>query len=246
MIIFVKNISLEGPETLGIFFQRKGYQTREIDLQRGDPLPAGFKDVEALVVLGGPMNVYEEDKYPYLKEEDALIKSALAQEIPYMGICLGAQLLAKACGARVGRSPQEEIGFSTIRLTKGGKTDPLFKGLEEEVGVFQWHGDMFEIPEGCQLLASSEGCPHQAFRAGPCAYGLQFHVEVTDKSIREWMDAYFNTADPSRMAQKKQMFQDCKNKREQFNRIADKIYENFLEIILKCAQEHKSTSAQDL
>ena len=240
MIIFIKNVSIEGPETLGIFFKKQGYQTKEIDLQAGDPLPRDFKDVEALVVLGGPMNVYEEDKYPFLKDEDALIRRALAQNIPYMGICLGAQLLAKACGARVGKSPRQEIGFFPIRLTQDGLGDPLFAGLPEEVEIFQWHGDMFAIPDGARWLASSPGCPHQALRVGPHAYGVQFHFEVTGRNIREWADAYFDVTSAAQRAAKEKMLDDYHKKKDQFHRVADKIYMNFLEIILT-SQSHNVT-----
>lgn len=231
MILFVKNISVEGPGTLGTFFQKKGYQTQEIDLQAGDRLPSSWDNLDAVVILGGPMNVYEEEKYPFLKDEDIFIKEALKKKIPYMGLCLGAQLLAKACGARVVRSPKEEIGFSTVQFTKAAEADGLFKGMGKEIDVFQWHGDMFHIPSGGELLAASKDCPHQAFRVGTCAWGIQFHVEVTDKSIQEWIEAYFNMADPAQAAQKKKMLEDYRKKKDQFHRVADKIYENFLRTI---------------
>lgn len=244
MIIFVKNISLEGPETLGTFFQKKGYQTREIDLQRGEALPAGFKDVEALVVLGGPMNVYEEEKYPFLKDEDALIKRAVAQGIPYLGICLGAQLLAKACGARVVRSPKEEIGFSTVQFTKETQANGLFKGLGKEIDVFQWHGDMFQIPPEGKLLAVSKDCPHQAFRVGPRAYGLQFHVEIIGRTVQDWSQEYFGT-DAAALAKQQAMLEDYRKKKDQFHGVADKIYENFLKIIRDRSQSHQVTRSPE-
>jgi GMP synthase-like glutamine amidotransferase len=231
MILFIKHIRIEGPETLGDFFRRKGYAIRTIEREDNAPLPDNIDNVDAVVSLGGPMNVYEEDKYPCLKEEDAFIKRVVAGRIPFLGVCLGGQLLAKACGARVVRSPKEEIGFLPIHLTKDGKGDPLFKGLEEEVGVFQWHGDMFEIPKEGQLLASSEGCPSQAFRAGHCAYGLQFHVEITDKSIREWTGAYFDLKDSVFAGRRAKMLEDYQERKEPLGRVADKIYENFFGIM---------------
>ena len=155
-----------------------------------------------------------------------------------MGICLGAQLLAKAAGARVGRSPKEEIGFSQIQLTEEGKKDPLFSGLRETVEIFQWHGDMFEIPLKGKLLASSKDCPHQALKVGACAYGFQFHIEITDKSIREWSEEYFGKGKPELVAKQKAMLEDYQNKKAQFIRIADKIYENFLGIVSKKTHEH--------
>ncbi len=241
MIIFVKNISLEGPETLGTFFQKQGYPAREIDLQAGDSLPRDLKGAQALVVLGGPMNVYEEDKYPFLKEEDALIKRAVTQGVPYLGICLGAQLLAKACDARVVRSPKEEIGFSTVQFTRDAETDSLFKGLGKGIDVFQWHGDMFQIPSGGKLLAVSRDCPHQAFRVGPCAYGLQFHIEITGRTVQDWSQEYFGT-DAAAAAKQQSMLEDYRKKKDQFHGVADKIYMNFLKIITTSHKDTKSPS----
>lgn len=230
MILFVKNIDIEGPETMGGYFGKKGVTVKTVGLDTGGSLPEDFGDLEAVVVLGGPMNVYEEDTYPFLKDEDVFIKKILEQRIPFLGICLGAQLLAKAAGARVGRSPKEEIGFSNIQLTEDGKKDPLFNGIPKIVEIFQWHGDMFEIPVKAELLASSKDCPHQALKVGPCAYGLQFHIEITDKSIREWSEEYWRDK-PECAVQKSVMLADYQNKKAQFTRIADKIYENFLGII---------------
>src|SRR3990167_5149044 len=110
MILFIKHIDIEGPETLQPVFESHGFQCQIIDLSLGDLLPEDFSDLEAVVVLGGPMNVYEEDKYPFLKMENVFIQKILQKKIPYLGICLGSQLLAKAAGAKVTSSAVEEIG----------------------------------------------------------------------------------------------------------------------------------------
>ena len=107
-----------------------------------------------------------------------------------LGICLGAQLLAKALGARVYRNPQKEIGWDSVEVTAAGQADPLFMGLGAVVPVFQWHGDAFELPAGATLLASSARCAHQAFRYGDRVYGLLFHLEVTSEAIQSWLDAF--------------------------------------------------------
>lgn len=242
MILFIKHIDIEGPGTLGDFFTGQGYVTKTIDLGAGDHLPDSLDGMEAVIILGGPMNVYEEDKYPFLKKEDIFIKEALARGIPLMGICLGSQLLAKAAGAAVGKSPQKEVGFFPIQLTQEGRRDPLFRGLNKELEIFQWHEDMFQIPAGAQWLAASSACPHQALKVGPNAYGLQFHIEITDRSIREWSDGYWDRKDTAAMVKKREMLEDYQKKKEQFNRVADKIYNNFLAIVK--SQGHKVTRSQ--
>lgn len=231
MILFLKHINIEGPETLGDFFVNQGKDIRVLDLHHGHHLPKDLTDIEAVICLGGPMNVYEEDKYPFLKAENEFIKDVLELEIPFLGICLGSQLLAKACEASVVRSANEEIGFSHVALTEKGKQDPLFHLVPLEVFVFQWHGDMFELSHTGSLLASSQQCPHQAFRVGRCAYGIQFHIEITDKSIREWSEAYFDQGNEQMLFKKMSMLKEYDRKKELFNETAQAIYGNFLRVI---------------
>lgn len=186
MILFIKHVEIEGPETLGSFFVGKGFTLATVNLHLGEVLPAVMDGIEAVIPLGGPMNVYEEDQYLFLKAEDVFLKKALAAGIPVLGICLGAQLLCKAAGGKVVRSPANEIGWFTVDMTPAGRTDPLFRGLPDPLEVYQWHGDMCVPPAEAVLLSSSERCPVQAFRVGKNAYGLQFHAEITDKSIHDW------------------------------------------------------------
>jgi GMP synthase (glutamine-hydrolysing) len=190
MILIVKHIDIEGPGSIEDFLRDTARDFFVLDLNKGGSLPVNLKEIEAVISLGGPMNVYEEEKYPFLKEEDTFIKKVLQDQIPFLGICLGSQLLAKAAGGKVTKSPRKEIGWFNIRLTEAGKIDTVFKGFPTELRVFQWHGDMFEVPKGGELLASSENCPQQAFRIGKNAYGLQFHVEVTPEIVDSWIDAY--------------------------------------------------------
>jgi len=136
------------------------------------------------------MNVYEEDRYPFLRDEDLFMKEAIQRGKAVLGICLGAQLIAKALGARVFKAPVKEIGWYDVSLTKMGSQDPLLSDLPKTFPVFQWHGDTFEIPNGAKLIATSSPISHQAFRYGEKVYGLQFHLEVTEAMIREWMETY--------------------------------------------------------
>lgn len=230
MILCIKHIDIEGPGTLGDFLEEKGYNFKIVDLGQGESLPENPKMFEAVVCLGGPMNVYEEDKYPFLKQENTFIQEVLKEEIPYLGICLGAQLLAKATGANVVKSPLKEVGFFKVQITAEGRKDSLFKNVRPEFDVYHWHEDMFEIPRQGKLLATGTGCPHQAFKAGKNAYGLQFHVEITDKSIREWSQEYLNHH-PDFLRKKEEMLTAYKTIQELFQETAEKIYNNFLGII---------------
>ncbi|MBP9853860.1 MAG: type 1 glutamine amidotransferase [Candidatus Omnitrophica bacterium] len=230
MILFIKHIDIEGPETIGRFFQDKGYDISIVNLQDGDELPSNLNDIQAVVCLGGPMNVYEEDLYPFLKKENIFIQKVLQNEIPYLGICLGAQLLAKASGSRVTKSPQREVGFFPVKLTEQGVSDPLFSNLNSSLDVYQWHEDMAELSDERRLLAASTGCPTQAFKVGSNAYGLQFHIEITDKSIKEWSDSYFN--DPKVCEREKnKMLSDYNKIKTNFENTAHTVYNNFIHIM---------------
>ncbi|MBF0504883.1 MAG: type 1 glutamine amidotransferase [Candidatus Omnitrophica bacterium] len=231
MILIVKHIDIEGPGTLGDFLKARKEPFQIIELGEGERIPPDPRVFSGVVVLGGPMNVYEEDIYPFLKEENNFIQNVLNDGVPFLGICLGAQLLAKAAGALVVRSPVKEIGWYHITLTPEGKTDPLFAGFCPQDPVYQWHGDMFQIPLGGKLLAVAEGCPHQAIKVGSNAYGLQFHIEITDKSIQEWGEKYCQTDLPGRLDHAKVMVDDYYKYRHVFTNQAQRLYQNLLEII---------------
>jgi len=188
-ILIIKHVDIEGPGLIEHCLKQRAIPYRVICLETGEPLPkpGGFTHI---VLLGGPMNVYEEDRYPFLKTEDLFIKEAIQRGKHILGICLGAQLIAKSLGARVTKSPVKEIGWCEVSLTEEGLKDPLFAPLPKAFPVFQWHEDTFEIPKWGSRLATSAAVPNQAFRYGDNAYGLQFHLEVTMEMIREWSDAY--------------------------------------------------------
>ncbi len=177
------------------------------------------------------MKVDEEKKYPFLVPEQLFIQEVLKKQIPFLGICLGSQLLAKAAGAKVVKSPVKEIGWYNVQLTPEGQKDPLFNGFKESEPIYHWHGDMFEIPSEGHLLATAQGCPHQAIKVGANAYGLQFHVEVTDKSIKEWCDEYCQHDLPGRPEHAQNMLNDYVRYEQQFRSQANRLYENFLGII---------------
>jgi len=234
MILIIKHIDIEGPGTLGDFLKSHNEPFRIIELGVGESLPQDLKDVKGVVVLGGPMNVDEENKYAFLGSEIKFIQAVLDAEIPFLGICLGSQLLSKAAGARVVKSPVKEIGWYHVQLTDAGKKDPFFKGFQENNPIYHWHGDMFQIPVKGELLATATGCPHQALKVGKNAYGIQFHIEVTDKSIKEWCEEYCENDLPGRLDHAQGMMEDYWKYKEKFDTQAQALYKNFLNIINLC------------
>jgi GMP synthase-like glutamine amidotransferase len=151
----------------------------------GEKLPQP-DSISALIVMGGAMGANDDQRYPFLTDLKVLIRQVVEAGIPYLGICLGGQLLAAACGAQVVSQRWEELGFLPVYLTAAGKADRLFSGVSKTFTTFQWHHDSFDIPADGVLLASSTACAHQAFRVGTSAWGMQFHPEVTKAIIRNW------------------------------------------------------------
>jgi GMP synthase-like glutamine amidotransferase len=164
-----------------------------VELDAGEPIPP-LDGYDALLIMGGPMDVWEEDIHPWLKAEKAAIRDWVHRlDRPLLGICLGHQLLADAVGGRVEAMAQPEVGIGTVTLTADAATDPLFAGLPSPLTCLQWHGSaVTALPPGARLLATNEFCLVQAFRVNRAAYGLQFHVEVTAQTVPEWgcVDAY--------------------------------------------------------
>jgi GMP synthase-like glutamine amidotransferase len=150
--LVIMHVENEGPGVFGSLLEAAGIEVRVARLHLGEDLP-GAGEIDAALSMGGPMNVYEEDRYPFLRDETRFLQDAAARDLPVLGICLGAQMIAKAAGAAVTKNPIDEVGWSSVRLTGEGLADPLFCGLPAVLPVFQWHGDTFAIPEGGALLA---------------------------------------------------------------------------------------------
>ncbi|MBI3311945.1 MAG: type 1 glutamine amidotransferase [Candidatus Omnitrophica bacterium] len=181
------------PEILGTIsdaLDRAGVSAQYIRGFQGEPIPRELSGAGGLIVMGGPMGVHDRNRMLFLKEELNLIESALKAGKPILGVCLGSQLLAHALGARVSRADRKEIGWHLVRLTEEGKADPLFSGVESSFFAMHWHGDVFNLPTGAVPLAFSEQTPLQAFRHGRNAYGLLFHLEITENIIREMIRTF--------------------------------------------------------
>jgi len=229
-VLIFKHVPFEGPGTLTEPLKALGIKYREVNLYEGGA-PKNLEGCGGLIIMGGPMNVYEETEYPFLKDEDRLIKEAFAKKLPMIGVCLGAQLMAKAAGAKVTKGQKKEIGWYPLHLTEEAKIDPSFKISPKEIEVFQWHGDTFEIPKGAVRLASSELFHNQAFRIGENAYAFQFHIEVTEAIIKEWIEINGTELEGVRdYIDSKKVLAESKQKASELKKLADKIYKGLFDV----------------
>jgi len=183
-LLVLQHIACEPPGAYEDELIARGGEVERIMVDRGEPLPEplGF---DGLIVMGGPMGAYEEDRLPWLREEKRLIADAVRDGLPVWGVCLGAQLLAASLGAAVGPGPEPEVGVLPIYRTAAAAADPVFSALPERLLTLQWHSDTFALPADGVLLARSDAYENQAFRVGR-AYGLQFHIEIGTDLAQEW------------------------------------------------------------
>jgi len=198
-ILVFQHVKHEPPGLIGDVLAERGHRL-EVRQSKREPPPARLPErCGGMVVMGGPQAVYERERNPWLAAELSLVTQAAGQGVPVLGVCLGAQIVAEALGGRVfPGGAGREIGWDQITLSEAGRADalcaPLLEGRPTAAcTVFQWHGDTFSLPPSAVVLASSPCYPHQAFRAGPSAYGFQFHFEVDAEMIADWVekgDAY--------------------------------------------------------
>ena len=189
-VLILKNIASEGPGTVEDFLKDSHLPYRIADMHTGAPAPS-LDGVKHLIVMGGPMAVYEMDQHPFLRSEAAIIEKAIASNVRVLGVCLGAQMVAHVLGARVYAGLRKEIGWYEVAITDEGMNDACMTGLSVDrrkaAQVFQWHGDTFDLPLGAVRLASSDLYENQAFRYTEGVYALQFHIEVTPRIVSRWL-----------------------------------------------------------
>jgi GMP synthase (glutamine-hydrolysing) len=179
-------------DTLGITIdalQANGLEVLKLDALTARAALPSLEEIAALIVFGGAMNVDEVERYPVLQGERQLMRRAVDSGMPVLGICLGAQMLARALDARVYRSPVRELGFKPVALTEAGRNDALLAGFGDGPHVFQWHEDTFDLPAGAVQLARGDDVALQAFRSGDRAWGVQFHFEVDAAVVDAWLRA---------------------------------------------------------
>ena len=183
--IAIRHLDFEDLGTLQPLLAERGYAIRYVDATLDDLSAPSLQAAALLVVLGGPIGAFDEHLYPFLLGELALLHARLASGRPLLGICLGAQLIARALGACVRPMGHKEIGFGPLALTAQGQASPL--ALLGSTPVLHWHGDQFELPDGAQRLASTAACVNQAFAVGQRVLGLQFHLEADTRRLERWL-----------------------------------------------------------
>ncbi len=183
--IALRHVSFEDLGTFAEPLAAAGYALSYVDVGVDPIEPTRLETADLLIVLGGPIGVCDDADFPFLRDELAVLRQRLAKDRPTLGVCLGAQLIARALGAAVYAGPEKEIGWKALSLTTDGRSSPL-KHLEG-VPVLHWHGDTFQIPRDATLLASTESFPNQAFMRGSNILGLQFHAEADPRRIERWL-----------------------------------------------------------
>ena len=183
-LLVLQHIACEPPAAYEDELLAWGASVERVMVDEGGALP-DWREFAGIVAMGGPMGAYEDERFPWLVAEKALIAQAVNAGAPYWGVCLGSQLLAASLGARVYSGAEPEVGVLAVALTDGAAEDPVFKHAPAEFSALQWHGDTFELPDGARQLARSTAYEQQAF-VFKRAYALQFHLEVDSALAQEW------------------------------------------------------------
>lgn len=182
-VCVIQHAAAEPPGLVGDILRREGWEVRLIRTYRRESVPERLREERGLVVLGGPMSVYDKTRFPTLAAERQLIGDALARHCPVLGLGLGSQLLAATLGATVVPAVHKELGWHPVHFTRSASKDPLWRGLTEDLTAFHWHGDRFDCPRGAVSLARSELTECQAFRWEQSAYGILFHLEADQRAV---------------------------------------------------------------
>lgn len=247
-ILIFQHVPYEPLGVLDPLLRDHKHRVRYINFARPQTKLPTLENYEGLIVLGGPMNIGQEQDYPHLDLEKKAIQEAIKLGVPVLGICLGAQLLACALGARVYQAPQSEIGWYPLTPTEAGKQDPLIEHFNSPEQVFQWHGYTFDLPDGAELLATGEGCRNQAFRYGDLFYGFQFHLEACVSLIERWLsvpshlkelseNSTINAAD--RVAD---INHDTEIYLSNSSVLAERVFSSFIELVPEVRKRHSMPS----
>lgn len=231
-ILVLQHIACEHPGIFRRFLAEGGVEWHAVELDAGKTLPA-LESYDALWVMGGPMDVWDVEQHPWLVPEKAAIRRWVRElKRPFLGICLGHQLLADALGGTCGPQRPPEVGILDVELTEAGRQDPLFAGLPAKLKALQWHSvRVAQPPEDAVILASSPLCRCQAMRVGERAWGIQYHVEIEKQTIAEWgcVPAYAHALESTHGSDGLQRLAEAARPHmTEFERNARRMYENFL------------------
>ncbi|MCP4936685.1 MAG: type 1 glutamine amidotransferase [bacterium] len=230
-ILVLQHIRVEHPGIFRSFMQEDGHQWFAVHLDEGES-PPPLDEFDALWVMGGPMDVWEEEKYPWLRDEKILIRDAVEKRgMPFLGLCLGHQLLAEALGGTCGKAERAEIGVLDVQLTELGASGIILDDLPETFKCLQWHGaEVKQMPSGAQCLATSPECSVQAMSWGPRAHSMQFHVEVEPDTVENWaaIPAYATALEQVLGDEGVAILQTaCDEQMASFNKLAERVYINW-------------------
>jgi GMP synthase-like glutamine amidotransferase len=196
-ILLVRNDAFETFGVAPSALADAGATTRIWDAVGGEPAPP-LDEVSGVIVFGSTYNIEHAGEQRFIEDAASMSRTCVEREIPLLGVCFGAQVLAWALGADVYKAPAREVGFEPITPTDTGRRDELLSGYDEGDHVFQWHMDTFDLPDGAELLATNANVPNQAFRAGPSAWGVQFHFEIDADEVEMWLDEFAKQGDLER------------------------------------------------
>ena len=233
-VLVFQHIAIEHPGVFRDFLREDGIEWTSVELDEGESIP-DLDDYDALWVMGGPMDVWEDDAYPWLEPERAAIREAVVErKMPFFGFCLGHQLLAQALGGEVGPAKTPEIGILEVELTDAGRVSPIFDGVPEVHSCLQWHSaEVLRTPPGARTLAASRDCAVQALGFAGHAFSIQYHVEITGDTVPQWgaVPEYEQALERAMGKGALAAFEtDAAANMADFNRNARRIYDNFMRI----------------